>query len=365
MNELETLVTDPSFSTIVCLGTGGVGKTTTAAALGVLAAQHGRRCLVITIDPAARLAQALGMDEWGASAEPVDIPHVPGLSLLQLNPSAVFDDAIRSALPAHRNESLLTNRYYRIVADAFAGSTDYMAIELLGRLRAQEATPWDLLIVDTAPSVSALEVLDAPDRLAAFTDSRFVKLLRGVLPNEATNKGNRVVRSAMSLILGEALITGIAEMLNGVHEALMAMRERARHTLQNLKSESTAFILVTRPAAAQISEAREFTDQVRQRGFDLHLCVVNQVQSSAMIPGETADVLRTIARSLEGELTNSAAQNVAEAIRVRIEKLRQQEIAHELVTEIQKATCSPVVRLLRAHTLDDVSSLAQLIDRAY
>ena len=249
-NALAALATDASTSTIVCLGTGGVGKTTTAAALGAFAAESGRSALVVTVDPAARLAQILGTPD--ASADPLQpwsVPGAPGLSMVQLATSAVFDNAVREALPTEQARSLLNNQYYRLIADAFAGSTDYMAVELVGRLRARVARTGELLIIDTAPAASAFEFLDAPTRLAAFTDSRFVRTLQGM----GGRAGSAVVtRRLLSAVLGAQLTEGVAELLTSLHAALVQIRDRASATLAHLTSSSSTFIIVTRPAADQV-----------------------------------------------------------------------------------------------------------------
>ena len=367
-NAIADLALSPQVSTIVCLGTGGVGKTTTAAALGAYAAGCGRPTLVVTVDPAARLAQIMGQAAPSRPSGHRDTPWhphaiagAPGLSMVQLDGSAVFDAAVREALPAQKAESLLANRYYRLVADAFAGSADYMAAELVGRLRERVDSTGELLIVDTAPAVSAFEVLDAPARLAAFTDSRFVRTLRGIGSGE---RGSGLTRRLIGAVLGADLTNEVAELLTSLHDTLIDMRDRAQSTLAHLTSPSSSFVLVTRPAADQLQPVREDAANLRARGYCIAVCAVNQVPpvDSHVEIGDTS--VPEIVRMLEAS-ADTESLSISDALRLLIEQQRVDAVAHVLADDLVNASTATGVRLPRSSSLNDPAGLAALVASAW
>lgn len=367
-NALADLALSPAVSTIVCLGTGGVGKTTTAAALGAYAAGHGRAALVVTVDPAARLAQIMGQPQQSGLIEqpstpwqPHAVAQAPGLSMVHLDASAVFDAAVREALPAQQAQSLLANRYYRLVADAFAGSADYMAAELVGRLRERVERTGELLIVDTAPAVSAFEVLDAPARLAAFTDSRFVRTLRGIGSGE---RGSGLTRRLIGAVLGSDLTSEVAELLTSLHAALIGMRDRAHDTLAHLTSQSSAFVLVTRPAAGQVQPVREAAANLRARGYRIAVCAVNQTPPLDLRFGISDDLVRESVRALEAR-GDSESLSVSDALRLLLEEHRVDAVADSLADELIEASGAAGVRLPRSVAMNQPAALAALIASAW
>jgi anion-transporting ArsA/GET3 family ATPase len=167
--DLAALVSDPETRIIVCCGSGGVGKTTTSAALALAAAEAGRQVVVLTIDPARRLAQSLGLVELDNEPRVVETPGAPGeLSAMMLDMKRTFDDVVSAHSTPERAETIFANPFYQALSSSFAGTQEYMAMEKLGQLRASEH--WDLIIVDTPPSRSALDFLDAPNRMSRFLD---------------------------------------------------------------------------------------------------------------------------------------------------------------------------------------------------
>ncbi|MEO7069438.1 MAG: ArsA-related P-loop ATPase, partial [Nostocoides sp.] len=180
--DLDALLADESVGIIVCCGSGGVGKTTTAAALGVRAAEAGRNVVVLTIDPARRLAQSLGLTALDNTPRPIvglDLSTGGRLDAMMLDMKRTFDEVVEAHATPEKAAQILANPFYQAVSSSFAGTQEYMAMEKLGQLRAQadrEGT-WDLVIVDTPPSRSALDFLDAPKRLGSFLDGRFIRLL--------------------------------------------------------------------------------------------------------------------------------------------------------------------------------------------
>jgi anion-transporting ArsA/GET3 family ATPase len=176
--DIDRVVQDPQCRIVVCCGSGGVGKTTTAAALALRAAEHGRQVVVLTIDPARRLAQSMGLTELDNVPRKVDgVDTTAGgrLDAMMLDMKRTFDEVVEShALPG-KSAQILANPFYQALSSSFAGTQEYMAMEKLGQLRAR--ADWDLIVVDTPPSRSALDFLDAPERLGSFLDGRLIRVL--------------------------------------------------------------------------------------------------------------------------------------------------------------------------------------------
>jgi anion-transporting ArsA/GET3 family ATPase len=263
---------------IVCCGSGGVGKTTTAAALGLEAAHMGRRAVVVTIDPAKRLADALGVP-GGLSNDPVRLPiEAPGeLWALMLDTASTFDGLVRAnAEDAEQAERILANRFYRNVAGSLSGTQEYMAAERLHALHRDER--FDVVIVDTPPTRNALDFLDAPNTLARFIDHPLFKML--MLP---TRRGLKVLNLAAQPVLktigrvvgGDVLADAIAffQAFSGMETGF---RERADEVIALLASDVTRFVLVASPRADTIEEAQYFAGRLERGGLTVHAVVVNR-----------------------------------------------------------------------------------------
>jgi anion-transporting ArsA/GET3 family ATPase len=176
--DLDDVIGDRRTRVVVCCGSGGVGKTTTAAALGLRAAEQGRQVVVLTIDPARRLAQSMGLDALDNTPRPVKGVDDSG-GWLAGRDDAGHEEDLRRGGPRHstpeRAQAIMDNPFYQSLSSSFSGTQEYMAMEKLGQLRAEER--WDLIVVDTPPSRSALDFLDAPKRLGSFLDGRFIRIL--------------------------------------------------------------------------------------------------------------------------------------------------------------------------------------------
>src|SRR6202012_3175135 len=190
--DIDALITDPQTRIIVTCGAGGVGKTTTAAALALRAAENGRRTVVLTIDPARRLAQSMGLTELDNTPREVHGVADGQLFAMMLDMKRTFDDVVLEHSTAERAEQIFANPFYQSLSSSFAGTQEYMAMEKLGQLVA--TGEWDLIVVDTPPSRSALDFLDAPNRLGRFLDGRMIRLLSA--PAKAGGKAYLKVVSA-------------------------------------------------------------------------------------------------------------------------------------------------------------------------
>ena len=180
--DVDPLLDDPQTRIVVCCGSGGVGKTTTAAALGLRAAERGRKVVVLTIDPARRLAQSMGIEALDNTPRPVPgvNPDSDGaLDAMMLDMKRTFDEVVEAHASPEAAAQILANPFYQALSSSFAGTQEYMAMEKLGQLHAQRGRDgrprWDLIVVDTPPSRSALDFLDAPERLGSFLDGRFIR----------------------------------------------------------------------------------------------------------------------------------------------------------------------------------------------
>jgi anion-transporting ArsA/GET3 family ATPase len=263
---------------LVCCGSGGVGKTTTAAALGMEAARLGRRAVVVTIDPARRLADALGVP-GGLTNDPVrlDLDEPGELWALMLDTASTFDGLVRAnAADEGQAERILANRFYRNVASSLSGTQEYMAAE---RLHALHGDPrFDLVIVDTPPTRNALDFLDAPNTLSRFIDHPLFKML--MLP---TRRGLKVFNVAAQPVLktigkvvgGDVLADAVAffQAFAGMETGF---RQRADEVITLLAGDVTRFVLVASPRRDTIEEARFFADRLRRSGLSVGAVVVNR-----------------------------------------------------------------------------------------
>jgi len=290
---------------LVCCGSGGVGKTTTAAALALRAAERGRTVVVLTIDPARRLAQSMGLTELDNTPRRVlgvDASAGGQLDAMMLDMKRTFDDIVLAHAEPERAKAILDNPFYQSLSSSFAGTQEYMAMEKLGQLRA--AGDWDLIVVDTPPSRSALDFLDAPQRLGTFLDGRLIRLL--LAPAKAGGRayfkvvsaGVNAVTSVMTRILGGQVLRDVQTFVSSLETMLGGFRERADATFQLLKAPGTSFVVVAAPERDALREAAYFVDRLAEESMPLAGLVVNRVHRTAA-PQLTTERSVAAAESLE------------------------------------------------------------------
>ena len=275
--DMGSILDDRANRVVVCCGAGGVGKTTTAAAMAVRAAEYGRTVVVLTIDPARRLAQALGIADLGNSPQRVPLEGATGeLHAMMLDMRRTFDEMVVQYSGSDRAQSILDNQFYQTVATSLAGTQEYMAMEKLGQLLAEDK--WDLIVVDTPPSRNALDFLDAPKRLGSFMDSRLWRLLlapgRGI--GRLVTGAVGLAMRGMSTILGSKMLSDAAAFVQSLDATFGGFREKADLTYELLKRRGTQFVVVSAAEPDALREASFFVDRLSREGMPLAGLILNR-----------------------------------------------------------------------------------------
>lgn len=272
---------------VITCGTGGVGKTTTAAVLALEAARRGRNVAVVTIDPAKRLASTLGLDELTNAPREIDRarwdPAGRGtqqgrLSALMLDTKTTFDDLVTAnAETPDQAQRILDNRFYRNISGALSGTQEYMATEKLYELHT--AGGYDLVVVDTPPTRHALDFLDAPERMTRLLENRLFRVLMA-----PTRAGMRIAGMAVqallrtiSKVVGREVIEDIVAFLRAFEGMEDGFRTRAAGVQDLLDDPGTAFVLVTSPRLESVEEAVYFSDELERHDHSVDALVVNRV----------------------------------------------------------------------------------------
>jgi len=371
--DLPALVRDPSTRIVVTCGSGGVGKTTTAAAIALLGAEAGRRTVVLTIDPARRLAQSMGLTELDNT--PREVKGIAGgrLFAMMLDMKRTFDDVVLEHSTPERAEQIFANPFYQSLSSSFAGTQEYMAMEKLGQLAA--TGQWDLIVVDTPPSRSALDFLDAPNRLGRFLDGRMIRVLTA--PARAGGRTGMKVMTAgigmfakvFSRVLGGDLIRDLSAFVSALESMFGGFRERAQQTYELLKAPGTAFVVVAAPEPDALREASYFVDRLSAERMPLAGLVINRMHRTADVDGEPALTCAradAAAQSLEAHKQDAPTRLAATALRVHAEIASAAE--HDARMAKRFATAHPdvatvAVRALPVdvHDLDGLRAIGQLL----
>ncbi|QRX93484.1 ArsA family ATPase [Streptomyces noursei] len=317
--EVDALIDDPRTRIVVCCGSGGVGKTTTAAALGVRAAERGRKVVVLTIDPARRLAQSMGISELDnvpRRVKGVDEAAGGELHAMMLDMKRTFDEIVEGHADAERARAILENPFYQSLSAGFAGTQEYMAMEKLGQLRAGDA--WDLIVVDTPPSRSALDFLDAPKRLGSFLDGKFIRVLMapakvgGRAGMKFLNVGMSMMTGTLSKLMGGQLLRDVQTFVAAMDTMFGGFRTRADATYRLLQAPGTAFLVVAAPERDALREAAYFVERLAAEQMPLAGLVLNRVHGSgaAQLSAERA---LAAAEALMEDLADHAPEDAEEA----------------------------------------------------
>jgi anion-transporting ArsA/GET3 family ATPase len=268
---------------IVCVGAGGVGKTTTSAALGFAGAMAGRRVLVLTIDPARRLAEAMGIPESGRTPARVDASRLRDagasgdgeLSAWMLDPAVVLEDMVRRlADDEDRTQRILSNKVYLALSRLVAGMQEYTAAEALHAL--VSTGHYDLVILDTPPSRNAIDFLDGPGKLVSFLDERIIGLFLPGRGGMLMKRATQLINMVFSRAFGEGFFRDLQEFLALFAGMFADMREHARDVRKILQSQATSYVLVTSPEPAALEEVAFFREELRKKGLPFAGYVLNR-----------------------------------------------------------------------------------------
>ncbi len=307
----------------ICVGSGGVGKTTTSAAIAVGMAARGMKVAVLTIDPAKRLAESLGLEGLGNTPRQVDTSALGSLTDLEgagelwammLDSKATFDEVIDTYAPDQESrDRILHNRIYKQISGALAGSQEYMAMEKLYEIDSEGG--YDLLILDTPPSRNALDFLDAPQRVTQFIEGRAMRLfIRPTgLGARVAGRGFSVISSVLRRVTGGDLIADLSEFFSAMAGMLGGFRERAERVEALLSDEGTTFLVVTGPAGEPIEEAAYLRTKLEEGGLPFGGLIVNRVHPQAAGSDEQGGAANALAALRKSLGDNDLAERVVAA----------------------------------------------------
>ena len=339
---------------VVCCGSGGVGKTTVSAAFGVEGARRGRRTCVVTIDPAKRLADALGLEALGNEPHRIAGDWPGELWALMLDPKRTFDDLVgRYAASPEQAEGIMANRIYRNLTGALSGTQEYMAMEKLYELA--ESGDFDLVVVDTPPTRNALDFLDAPRRLTRFLGHRLFQVL--LMPTRAYLRAVSVATQALlrtlSKVAGAEIVQDAVTFFRAFEGMEEGFRLRAEHMRELVGRPTTAFVLVTSPRADTVEEAGWFAAKLKDSELAVEGLVVNRVH-----PGfGSGEPLPAVA---EGTALAALVANLADYRKVNA---REEAAFSRLAAQVAPA---PVARVpLLDMDVHDVQGLAAIADHVF
>ena len=360
---------------LICVGSGGVGKTTTSAALALLACLRGRKVLVLTIDPARRLLQALGLAHNDIPANtPVEVlPRMAGslttpvpegqhLHAMMLDPELGASQTIERLLPdASLREEVLGNRIYRALLPIFSAAPDYVALELIADLHAEQG--YDLIVLDTPPTHNAMDFLNAGRTLSSFINERVLKWFARIPQTESGKKspgwwrrGSSVAMGVLGKLFGSDVLPDIAAFFQSFRDVLPALRARSEQTDALMRSPVTRFIAVTAPGETSLREARHLRELMTEQGLPFAGFVINRVVRAPISLSDT-DKVQEVVEQLRQRLIASG-QGADEAAGLT-ERLRQ---GAELLTFMDKADRGHVESLRHTGGPNDFCAVASQLE---
>ena len=360
---------------VICCGTGGVGKTTVAASVGLAAARAGRRVAVVTIDPARRLADALGIGPLGNDPQQVPATLLPSHSgegrvegaaepagelwALMLDAQATFDALVaRHATDDGQRDRILANPFYRNVSSRLSGTQEYMAAEKLYELTTDPR--FDLVVVDTPPARNALDFLDAPERLSRFLDHRVYRALiapaRGYL--KAVGAASHVVLRPIAKVVGAEVVADAMAFFQNFDGMEAGFRHRSTAVAAQLRDPSTSYVLVAAPRADAVAEAGWFADRLGELSLSVGALVVNRTHPVFGAGGSADAAAKSVAAS-------GARRNDLAAWWTTLAEQRQvaEAEAAQIASLAAKVTPAPIVTVaMRPTDVHDLAALAAIAD---
>jgi anion-transporting ArsA/GET3 family ATPase len=369
--DIDRIIDDRRTRIIVCCGSGGVGKTTTAAAIGLRAAERGRQVCVLTVDPARRLAQSMGLtslDNTPRLVDGIDDQERGSLHAMMLDMKRTFDEIVEAHADPARAAQILANPFYQSLSSSFAGTQEYMAMEKLGQLR--RSNEWDLIVVDTPPSRSALDFLDAPERLGRFLDGRLIRVLTAPVKagrpfGRVLNAGFSVMTGALTKLLGGQVLRDAQTFITAFDTMFGGFRERADATYKLLQAPGTSFLVIATPEPDALREASYFVERLDEERMPLAGLILNRVHSagstrlSAARSLAAAETLEAVPNGGAATASSAGYSVTAAALRLHAERMslgeREQRVAGSFTST------HPAVPVIEVPALpDDVHDLAGL-----
>jgi anion-transporting ArsA/GET3 family ATPase len=354
-------------SVVICAGSGGVGKTTTSAAIAAGLAADGKRVAVVTIDPARRLADALGLDELTNQPELVDGERFAAAGLeikgelwaMTLDSRRTFDELIETLSPdAQTRDQILGNRIYEQLSGAVAGSQEFTAIAKLYEL--DRSGRFDAIVLDTPPSRNALDFLDAPDRLTGFFDGRALKLLLAPtgFAARALGLGTGAILGVLKRITGAELLEDLSVFFQALGGLIDGFRERAEAVRALLADPGTTFVVISSPQRDSAEEAIFFAGKLRSAQMELGALIINRVHSV----GQPAPTLAAAAGQLGAEFDAPLA---AKLLNSYSDSLTLAERDAATVKRLTEEIGEPVIVPELAGDVHDVEGLIAIHDQLF
>ncbi|MFH1807212.1 MAG: ArsA-related P-loop ATPase [Pseudomonadota bacterium] len=369
MTPLETLVRERH---VICVvGPGGVGKTTTAAALGVCAARAGRRSLIITIDPARRLATAMGLAELAQVEREVRVPMADGthvtLHAMMLDLKLAWDDMVRRlSRDKAQQERILGNRFYHYLSTSLAGAQEYIACEQLYTLCAER--DYDLIVLDTPPSAHAIDFLEAPGRILDVLENEALRLV--VTPSLAAGRaslrlldlGSRYVARSLTKMAGVEMLQAIADFLLAFEGMYGALKERTLGFRDIFTSPDTAFVVVATPAQQALAEAVALGERLAHDGLPLGAVVLNQIHLPVAVEVDAQAVASVLPPALDAAARGRLAGVVLQAARRHNREVEVEALG--IARSLGEALAVPRVLVPRlGHDVHDMKALVEMADQ--
>jgi anion-transporting ArsA/GET3 family ATPase len=365
---------------LLVVGCGGVGKTTTTAALGLAAARRGKRVLCLTIDPARRLSQSLGIEEMKTEAQTIDpavfaragVPVKGSMTVMMLDTKSTFDGLVRELAPSpEQRDRILNNVLYKYISTSLAGTQEYMAME---KLYATKGDPrYDIILLDTPPTPNALDFLDAPERLVGAIDSAATRWLVQAVQSSGTFSLNVLAKGAAAIVRGIGKVSGsgfleqMAAFIAEINALFGGWKKRADAVSSALRGPDVAYVLVTTPDPLAVREVMFFADRLREQDMRRDAFVVNRVHPSYGRLPQAAEVDAALAAGSIG-LGPDAAKRLRQATEDesrmgRLDKLHL--VGLEASLEDEAAGGSLLVRVpafpYDIHDLERLSKIAQVL----
>ncbi|MCB9597186.1 MAG: ArsA family ATPase [Sandaracinaceae bacterium] len=357
---------------VVCVGCGGVGKTTTAASLAVHAAMTGKRVLCLTIDPARRLANSLGLDEMKTQEQlvPRRLFEAKGLELegelsaMMLDTKTTFDDLVRRyASSPEIAGRIIGNKVYEYLSGSLAGTQEYMAMEKLHAVRSDNR--YDLIVLDTPPTSNALDFLDAPERMADLVDSPamrwFVQAFEGAgkFSFNLVGKGAAFLLRGLSRFTGTGFLEVLAEFITDFNDLFGGFRERANEVSQALRSDDVAFVIVTSPNPLAMDEAIFFARRLEEFEMRRNAFVINGMRALYAEPSlQEGELASLVAPHLPDDMD---ARRTVKRMRRAVDDARTQAIADRIQSDHLRQRVGPDLLFVEVpHFEQDVHDLGAL-----